>query len=48
MPPISYSNFVDDNYELFREIAKEEDRTENEVAQEHYQAYLESINDVEN
>ena len=41
--PISFENFLNDNYDHFIELAFEEDRNLLLVAQEHYVAYRESL-----
>ena len=46
--PISSTNFAEDNYALFAEIAYEEGRPVAEVAKEHYDSYIESIEDRDN
>jgi len=41
--PISFENFLADNYDHFIELSFVEDRKMLLIAREHYDAYLESI-----
>jgi hypothetical protein len=48
MIPISFKDFTEQNETLFAELAFDKNSTLANVACEHYQSYLESIEDRDN
>ena len=48
MIPIPFKDFMEDNEILFLELAFDKNTTLADIACEHYQSYLESIDDINN
>jgi hypothetical protein len=48
MTPLSFKDFTEQNETLFAELAFDKNSTLANVACEHYQRYLESIEDINN